>query len=154
VNELFFGVIASIVGGIAMLALQKAYRFFCERASPFTDKWIGTSYDENGNLQTKDCLILRQRDENLHGKIERLIPDNQAHRKWHWKGKLRDKNLFAIFWSNSKNFPSYGTVFMRQKSDHEFTGYYLTFHEQVNQDGVSIGGLEKIPVTLVRKRDT
>lgn len=150
--SIVIGIIGSIVGALLVICFQWFYRRMNENSSPFTGKWHGGYYDDDDTPLARDEVIVRQNGENVMGTIARLYPEEQNHRKWIWTGKLKDKNLFAIFWPTTADIPSYGCLYLRQVNDDCFTGHYLSYRETMNPDGTSFGQLKTLKAKIERTR--
>ncbi|MFH2066482.1 MAG: hypothetical protein ABIK15_14880 [Pseudomonadota bacterium] len=128
--EMIIGVTASIVGGLAVILIQKIIQTVREQNNPYTGKWENHIFDEDGNIIKRDILNVYQIGDELYGDIERVFPPNQIHRRWKMTGRLKGKDFFAIFWATDPTISSYGSWYVHQKDDFLFEGYYLKFDEK------------------------
>lgn len=143
-DSFIIGALSSIAGALLVLAVQYAARRIQEHRSPFTGEWEDYIFDENGKVVKKDRISMRQRDDTVNGKIARIEPSSQNHRRWKFIGKIFGPNVFAIFWPVDKSIPSYGCWYVHQKDDFTFEGFYLKLDE--GRDGK----IHKVPIGLKR----
>lgn len=127
---LVIGIIASIVGGLAVLIIQKLIKIVREQSSSYTGKWEIHIYDKADNIIKRDLVNVFQVGDELYGNIERVFPAHQVHRRWNMKGRLRGKDFFALFWSIDPTIQSFGCWYVHQKDDFLFEGYYLKLDEK------------------------
>lgn len=113
-------------GGAIIDITRHAIRSLREHTGDFSGKWKGSLYDETGsNIVKVDRYKIKQRGNVLLGKIVRISPLEQCHRKWSFIGRIVGNDFIAIFWSNDRGVFSYGCWLMQLKSDFMFSGYYL-----------------------------
>lgn len=142
---------SGLVGAVLVFLVQKAYQYLTEIRAPYTGIWYDSIYDEQGNVIKKDMLNIRQRGDILTGKITRISPIEQQHRKWLFSGRLRGNHFFAVFWSISHDVQSYGSWYLTQIDDDHFTGYYLSLHRITKNEKI-LEVLKPIKATIERQR--
>ncbi|MBI1296076.1 hypothetical protein GC175_14075 [bacterium] len=132
-NEFMLGFISSLIGGIAILVIQMLIQFIREQKGSYTGLWNNCIYDEQGKEVKKDIVMIRQRGSNIFGDIKRVIPAEQSHRQWKFRGVVRDRNMLVIFWPVDQIVSSYGVSYMHPINDFEFEGFYLGLAETDRQ---------------------
>jgi hypothetical protein len=139
-------VIAAVVGGIIILAIQMGWKKIQESRGGYTCIWENEILDEEGQIIKRDNVDLRQVGEEATGHIQRLFPDSQKHRNWNLSGRIKGRDFFAIFWSIDQSVHSYGCWYVHQVNDDTFKGYYLRLSEN-DHDKIT-----PIEMSLHRKR--
>lgn len=125
-----YAVITSIAGAIIWQAIIVLYRRVREFRGDYTGIWRTEILDDAGQVVKVDRLKVKQYNDVLSGSIERKIPENEAHRKWKFEGRLRGADFFAVFWSVDTSVMSYGCWYVHQQSDNVLNGYYLRLSQQ------------------------
>ncbi|MCA9731676.1 MAG: hypothetical protein H6559_20495 [Lewinellaceae bacterium] len=129
INEILVNLIIGILGAIIYATGVYLVGRIRENRNPYTGKWESRIYDDSGRIVKKDIWNLRQKGKEFKGTVYRIEPKNQSHRFWNMKGRIIDRNFFAIFWSKDENIKSYGCWFMRQEDDFLLKGKYLSLQE-------------------------
>jgi hypothetical protein len=125
--ETLSGFIYSLMGALVLLAIQESIKFLKERNGSLTGIWIQEipkKYDQEAKT---DLVTCRNVGKKLKGKIERISPPEQSHKKWRFEGQIVDSIIFLTFWTTDKkrNAGSYGTIHMLKKDDNKCLGSYV-----------------------------
>ena len=110
--------------------------------SKYSGKWRDEIYDEKGNIIKRDIFYLKhhKRNNRINGKISRIAPVEQIHRKWKCTGVLNGEHLILTFWSESA-IKSDGCIYAVLKDDYIYEGLYLKFDNN---------NIEKIKIRMIK----
>jgi len=77
-----------------------------------------------------DRINCRHRGEELSATIERLEPKEQSHKRWKFRGYVRQGMVFGAFFSDDPHDPSYGTILLRVSGGdvRRWDGFYTRLH--------------------------
>ena len=152
-TDFYINLAAGLVGALILAIVQWLYKYIRERKSPYTGAWRGSIYDDEGQLVKRDIVRMRQYGDNIKGRISRTYPAELRHRKWSLNGKLRGRQMLGVFWSATQDIPSHGCWYLTQIDDDHFTGYYLSLHRRLSEEGGLVEIMEPVKVTLERERE-
>jgi hypothetical protein len=123
----FWGIVGSILGAIAVLLLQQALSYFKARRGFHTGEWEQVIYDADGKAEKRDRVTIHHEGETFKGLMRRLEPVDQSFRSWHLLGRIESNMIFCIYWSTNfrVNPGSYGTIQLHMINHWDFTGFYV-----------------------------
>lgn len=128
-NEFIVRIISGVLGAIAAVIVTRFWKDWQQRKGELTGEWIQFVYNEKGEAEKKDRIILKHNHftKKVEGKIERLTPKDQHFKKWVFNGVVRGNILFVIFWSADleKNPGSYGTIQLHEINEGKLSGFYI-----------------------------
>ncbi len=152
-SDIFNGVVGSILGGIALLAIAWLISKFAEFRNQGSGNWDAAVFDNEGRIVKRDIILLRQKGEVVHGRLRRVEPKNERHRRWHCYGRVLGRIFFGIFWPIDKSVYSQGAYYLRRYGPGEncWAGYYYR-HKDDNNPPAEHESLEIISVNVVMVR--
>lgn len=141
-NPVLLSVGSSLLGGGLLWAIQGATRSLRERSGEYSGTWIDQILDDDGRVVKSDEIKMKQRGKEIFGKIHRIVPENQNHRHYKFRGYVRGESILAIFWSTDESIRSFGSWHVKHVRDYVYEGFYLSLAND--------RGIEKIPIRLKR----
>jgi hypothetical protein len=81
-------------------------------------------------LQDRDRIVCHHRGEELSATIRRVEPKEQNHKRWKFRGYVRQGMVFGAFFSDDPHDPSYGTILLRVGAEdpRRWDGFYNRLH--------------------------
>jgi hypothetical protein len=140
-QPLWFGIICSVIAGLALMPLPYLTARFLERRGKFAGHWIDEIFDPNNEIVKRDEIEMNQRGQEISGTIRRIFPEDQNYRRYKFRGLIRGESILVVFWSIDENIRSFGSWNVHHTGDFIYEGYYLSY---IGSD------IEKIPIKLTK----
>lgn len=157
-NLLLSSIISGFIGTIVGVFLKEFLEFIKSKNSEFSGEWTQLIYVNDTETIKKDKVKVIHYGNRIKGKIQRLDPSTENHKKWKFEGYFLDDLFFGTFQTTDRrrNPGSYGVLLLRKtilESKVTLEGSYV---KSDTQPGSKKGDLErKIIVTpLVWERKT
>ncbi len=113
-----------------ILCLEFLRKIIQEGRSGLTEKWKINIYNTKEEIVKQDSVNMKHRGKDINGKIKRVMPDWQSHRKWEFIGKKHNDDIFIIFISDNENIPSSGCARVHLEKDFRYEGFYFKIDER------------------------
>lgn len=136
-QNLFAGVIGSLIATVIAVAASRATVFIRERRGVLTGMWLQTIFDSHGNILKKDRVTCRQLGSRVSGRISRWEPHDQIGKSWQFIAETRRSFFFGIYWSEDpqQNPGSHGTLQLYMTDESHMSGFYVRLNETHTAQG-------------------
>lgn len=121
------GILAAVLGGLGLEGIKWWYARHRDSREPLTGEWIQTIDASGDQPRKQDKIRCRQHGEFVEGQIERLLPADQIHRRWHFKGTMAGGAIYCAYWPTNRTGKrgSYGTIQLTPTESDTWSGYYI-----------------------------
>ena len=90
-----------------------------------TGVWEDRIFGDSGEVSKRDAVDLSQQGDLVTGRIRRIFPGDQSHRRWKLVGKLVGNTFAAVFWSDNPDRASFGAWLLERSTDDFLSGHYM-----------------------------
>ena len=92
-----------------------------------TGTWIQEIPEVSGELNKTDIVTCEHSEDELKGKIKRLIPESERFKRWYFAGKMRGAHVFGMFWQQDhRKLPyDYGTLHLTLMAPELLEGFLI-----------------------------
>jgi|ERR1700688_2503535 len=126
-HPIVFAIIAGLIGSVLAIPVYNRLSRLRIWRRDYDGVWLTEIFDTGGNVVKRDEMVLQQTGDDLEGLICRIFPEDQAHRRWHFRGHVRGEVMLGMFWATENIVTSYGCwyVTLTQARDYCFEGLYF-----------------------------
>ena len=124
-NELIIGIASGLIASSIAFIIRTYYLHLQGRRGPLSGTW--RQVIDEGYRREDAVVCSHSSNGNLKGEIRRLIPEDEKHKAWRFRGRKKGDFIFMIFWNldDTQNPESSGTIQLHEHSPRHLEGFYV-----------------------------